>query len=33
MIPLGGKVRLGPGDIVLDDPAFPRNAAEQPPLF
>jgi len=32
-MPLGTKVGLGPGDIVLDeDPAAPKGA-QQPPLF
>jgi len=32
-MPLGTKIRLGPGDIVLDgDPAVPRKEAEELPL-
>ena len=31
-MPLGAKVGLSPGDIVLDgDPAPPRKGAQQPP--
>jgi len=33
-MPLGRKVGLGPGDILLDeDPDPPGKGAQQPPLF